>query len=102
MGSDLSPQLLVPGASHRAIEHAPSTLRSVLGDREAVVLDVRRFDIHGSGFVDVTVGFSDRSTSSARLGIESVPGDLEPGARVVVTLAMNMIVAVNRANDQED
>jgi hypothetical protein len=73
----------------------------VLGDREALVLEVRRFDIHGSGFVDVTVGFPDRSTSSARLGAESVPADLKTGDRVLVSIAMNMIVAIQAAGGHD-
>jgi hypothetical protein len=73
----------------------------VLGDREALVLEVRSFDIHGAGFVDVTVGFPDRSTSSARLGAESVPADLKTGDRVLVSMAMNMIVAIQAADGQE-
>jgi hypothetical protein len=73
----------------------------VLGDRDALVLEVRRFDIHGAGFVDVTVAFSDRSTSSARLGAESVPSEIAVGDRVTVSLAMNMIVAIRGADDQE-
>jgi len=73
----------------------------MLGSREAVVLEIRRFDIHGSGFVDVTVIFSDRSTSSARLGAESVPPDLAQGDHVVVSTAVNMIVAIERPEGQE-
>jgi hypothetical protein len=74
----------------------------VLGDRDATVLEVRHFDIHGSGFVDVSVVFPDRSRSSARLGAESVPSDLEAGDRVTVSMAMNMIVAIERSAGQED
>jgi hypothetical protein len=74
----------------------------VLGEREAVVLEVRAFDIHGSGFVDLTVVFRDRSTASARLGAESVPADLEVGDEVLVSMAMNMVVAIRRADAQED
>jgi len=74
----------------------------VLGEREAVVLEVRAFDIHGSGFVDVTVVFPDRSTASARLGAESVPADLEVGDEVLASMAMNMVVAIRRADAQED
>jgi hypothetical protein len=74
----------------------------VLGDREAVILEIRRFDIHGSGFADVTVVFPDRSTASARLGAESVPGDAAPGDHVRVSMAMNMIVAIERPTDQGD
>ena len=75
--------------------------RPVLGDREALILEVRRFDIHGAGFVDVTVGFPDRSSSSARLGAESVPADLETGDRVLVSMAMNMIVAIQAAEGHD-
>jgi hypothetical protein len=74
----------------------------VLGDREAVIIEIRRFDIHGSGFADVTVALPDRSTASARLGAESVPADVEPGDRVRVSMAMNMIVAIERLSGQED
>jgi hypothetical protein len=75
--------------------------RPVLGDRDALVLEVRRFDIHGAGFVDVTVVFGDRSTASARLGAESVPLRIAPGDRVTVSLAMNMIVEIRGAEDQD-
>jgi hypothetical protein len=74
----------------------------VLGDRDGEILEIRRFDIHGSAFVDVTVGFTDGSTASARLGAESVPPGLELGDHVRVSLAMNMIVAVERSFGQED
>jgi hypothetical protein len=74
----------------------------MLGERDAVVLEIRRFDIHGSGFVDVTVLFPDRSTSSARLGAESVPPDLEAGDHVTVSVAMSMIVGIERLAGQED
>jgi hypothetical protein len=73
----------------------------VLGDRDAIVLEVRRFDIHGAGFVDVTVAFEDRSTTSARLGAESVPPEIARGDRVTVSLAMNMIVEIRGAQHQE-
>lgn len=73
----------------------------MLGDRDAIVLEVRRFDIHGAGFVDVTVAFEDRSTTSARLGAESVPPEIARGDRVTVSLAMNMIVEIRGAQHQE-
>ena len=73
----------------------------MLGDRDAIVLEVRRFDIHGAGFVDVTVAFQDRSTASARLGAESVPSEIAVGDRVTVSMAMSMIVAIRGADDQE-
>jgi hypothetical protein len=74
----------------------------MLGEREAVVLEVRRFDIHGSGFVDVTVAFRDRTTATARLGTESVPDALQPGDEVLASMAMNMIVGLRSPGDQVD
>jgi hypothetical protein len=65
-------------------------------EREALVVEVRPWDVHGSGFVDVTVTFADRRVETARLGRESAPTDLQPGDHVVVRLAMNTIVEVLR------
>lgn|GEM_PF-978954 len=68
----------------------------MLGQAEALVVDVRPFDVHGVGYVDLTVAYRDRSTATARLGRESVPEDLAKGDRVIVRSAANMIVAVER------
>jgi hypothetical protein len=70
---------------------------AVLGEREALVLEVRPWDVHGVGYVDVTVAYRDRSTETARLGRESIPLDLEAGDEVLVSTAVNMIVAIRRA-----
>jgi hypothetical protein len=48
------------------------------------------------GYVDVTVAYADRTTETARLGPESVPKDLRAGEHVVVSKAVNMIVAIRR------
>ena len=69
----------------------------MLGDREAVVFEVKPWDVHGVGYVDVTVVYPDRMLETARLGPESVPEDLEAGERVAVTRAVNMIVGIRRA-----
>lgn len=68
----------------------------MLGEAEAIVVDVRPLDVHGVSYVDLTVAYRDRSTDSARLGRESVPEDLEKGELVIVRSAANMIVAVER------
>ena len=68
----------------------------MLGEREAIVRDVRRFEIHGSPFVDVTLGNEDEMLETARLGAESVPEHLEVGEHVVVSTAMNMVVGIRR------
>jgi hypothetical protein len=68
----------------------------VLSEQEALVLDVKPWDVHGVGYVDVTVAYRDRSTETARVGPESVPDGLAPGDEVVVTRAVNMIVSIRR------
>jgi hypothetical protein len=70
---------------------------AVLGEREAMVLEVKPWDVHGVGYVDVTVAYRDRSTETARLGRESVPDGLSAGDEVVVSTAVNMIVGIRRA-----
>jgi hypothetical protein len=68
----------------------------VLGEREAIVRDVRGLDVHGSKYVDVTVGYQDGVLETARLGTESIPENLEVGERVMVSRAVNMIVGIRR------
>ncbi|HEX6331811.1 MAG TPA: hypothetical protein VF129_11080 [Actinomycetota bacterium] len=68
----------------------------MLGEQEAEVREVRRFEIHGSPFADVTVVYPDQRIQTARLGAESIPEDLEAGDRVLVSSAANMIVAIRR------
>ena len=60
------------------------------------MLEVKTWDVHGVGYVDVTVAFRDRSVETARLGRESVPDGLEAGEQVLVDRAVNVIVAVRR------
>lgn len=68
----------------------------MLGEREALVLEVTPFDVHGVPYVDLRVAYRDRSVDAARLGRESVPDGLSPGDEVLVSTALNMIVAVRR------
>ncbi len=68
----------------------------MLGDLPALVMDVRPFDVHGVAYMDVTVVFKDRSVETARLGSESVPEALATGEEVLVSKAVNMIVAIRR------
>jgi hypothetical protein len=70
---------------------------AVLGEREALVLEVKSWDVHGVGYVDVTVAYRDRSVETGRLGRESVPAGLEAGDEVLVSTAVNMIVGIRRA-----
>ena len=68
----------------------------MLGEQEALVVDITVIDVHGVGYVDVTVAYRDRSVETARLGSESVPGDLAAGDEVLVSKAVNMIVGIRR------
>lgn len=68
----------------------------MIGEREAVVRDVRGFDLHGTSYVDVTVSYDGEVLETARLGSESVPDELQVGERVMVARAVNMIVSIRR------
>jgi hypothetical protein len=68
----------------------------VLGEQEAVVTEIRPFDLHGVTYYDIALGLSDGSTQSARLGPEGVPEGLRAGDRVMATMAANMVVSVRR------
>jgi hypothetical protein len=70
----------------------------VLGEREARVVEVKDWDVHGVSYVDVTVAYGDRTFETARLGRESIPDGLEAGEDVLVSKALNMIVAIRRAD----
>jgi hypothetical protein len=68
----------------------------MLGEEEAIVLQVTSLDLHGVTYYDLAVGFPDRSVRQARLGAESVPPELEEGDRVLATVVANMVVSVRR------
>jgi hypothetical protein len=68
----------------------------MLGEEEAVVLEVASLNIHGVTYVDLAVGFPDRSVQQARLGAESVPDDLQKGERILATRVANMVISVRR------
>jgi hypothetical protein len=68
----------------------------MMGEQEAVVLEVRPVSIHGLAFVDVTLGFPDRATERSRLGPEAVPEDLQQGERVLATGVANIVISVRR------
>ncbi|MEA2580174.1 MAG: hypothetical protein QOE83_1066 [Actinomycetota bacterium] len=70
----------------------------MLGEQPALVLDLKWWDVHGVAYVDITVAYKDRSVETARLGGESVPQGLAAGDEVLVSKAMNMIVAISRTD----
>jgi hypothetical protein len=66
----------------------------MLEEEEAVVLEVRPFDLHGVTYYDLAVGFPDRSVQEARLGPEAVPSDLRKGDRVLAVRVANMVISL--------
>lgn len=69
----------------------------MLGEQEALVLEVREFPLHGVTYFDLKIAFRDRSVHDARLGPESVPPGLQPGDQVLAMMAANMIVSIRRS-----
>jgi hypothetical protein len=68
----------------------------VLGEEEAVVVDVQALDVHGVAYRDVTIAYRDRSIDRARLGAESVPEELASGEVVLATRVARMVVSLRR------
>jgi hypothetical protein len=88
------PRLAVPTARGCASSLVRCSI--VLGQREGTVRDVRHLDVHGARYADVTVEYPGGVLESARLGAESIPEDLQVGEQVLVSRAVNMIVAIRR------
>ena len=59
-------------------------------------MEIRPWDVHGVGHVDVTLVYPDRTVETARLGRESVAEGLVAGDAVLVAKAMNVVVEVRR------
>lgn len=68
----------------------------MLGEQDALVVEVKPFPLHGVTYYDVTVAFRDRSTLAGRLGPESVPAGLQPGEEILAMVAANMLVSLRR------
>lgn len=68
----------------------------MLGEGEGVVLEVRAVDVHGVVYVDVAVGFPDRTVAQGRLGSESVPDALATGETVLASTVMGQLVSLRR------
>jgi len=74
----------------------------VLREEEAVVVDIKPFNLHGVNYQDVTITFPDRSIDHARLGPEGVPENLQPGDVVLAMRVSNMIVSLRRSSERND
>ena len=68
----------------------------MLGEQEALVVDIRPFELHGVTYQDLTVAYRDRSVDHARLGPEGVPENLQAGEQVLVTKVANIVISLRR------
>ena len=68
----------------------------MLGEQEALVVEIRPFELHGVTYQDVTIAYQDRSVDHARLGPEGVPENLQPGERVFATKVANILISLRR------
>jgi hypothetical protein len=68
----------------------------MLGEEEAIVIEVSSLDLHGVTYYDLSVGFPDGTARQTRLGAESVPDALRKGDRVLATVVANMVISVRR------
>jgi len=74
----------------------------VLREEEAVVVDIKPFNLHGVNYQDVTITFPDRSIDHARLGPEGVPENLQPGDVVLAMRVSNMVVSLRRSERNDE
>jgi hypothetical protein len=68
----------------------------MLGEQEALVVEVKPFELHGVTYCDVTIAYRDRSIEHARLGPEGVPDGLQLGEQVLVTKVANIVISLRR------
>lgn len=68
----------------------------MLGEQEALVVDIRPFELHGVTYQDVTIAYRDRTVEQARLGPEGVPPDLHQGEQVLVMKVANIVISLRR------
>ena len=74
----------------------------MLREEEAMVVDIKPFNLHGVNYQDVTITYPDRSIDHARLGPEGVPQNLQPGEVVLAMRVSNMVVSLRRSSERTD
>jgi hypothetical protein len=74
----------------------------VLREEEAMVVDIKPFNLHGVNYQDVTITYPDRSIDHARLGPEGVPENLQPGEVVLAMRVSNMVVSLRRSSGNDE
>jgi len=74
----------------------------MLREEEAVVVEIKPFNLHGVNYQDVTIAYRDRSVDHARLGPEGVPENLQPGDVVLATRVASMVVSLRRTSERSE
>lgn len=70
----------------------------MIGRQPATLLEARAVEIHGQGFCDVTFALDSAPSQPrrARLGVESVPPNLQSGDKVFVHLVLGQATRVEK------
>jgi hypothetical protein len=74
----------------------------MLREEEALVVEIKPFNLHGVSYQDVTIAYRDRSVDHARLGPEGVPENLQPGDVVLAMRVSNMVVSLRRSSERTE
>ena len=74
----------------------------MLGEEEALVVEIKPFNLHGVNYQDVVIAYRDRSVDHARLGPEGVPENLQPGDVVLAMRVSNMVVSLRRSSERNE
>jgi hypothetical protein len=74
----------------------------MLREEEALVVEIKPFNLHGVNYKDVTIAYRDRSLDHARLGPEGVPENLQPGDVVLAMRVSNMVVSLRRSSERNE
>jgi hypothetical protein len=74
----------------------------MLREEEALVVEIKPFNLHGVNYHDVTIAYRDRSVDHARLGPEGVPENLQPGDVVLAMRVSNMVVSLRRSSERTE
>jgi len=67
--------------------------------KEATLLDIRGFQVHGSPYYDIRYTYAeelDPQTHTARIGGEMIYPNAQPGDRVLVEKAANVVLRVEK------
>ncbi len=74
----------------------------MLREEEALVVEIKPFNLHGVNYQDVVISYRDQSVDHARLGPEGVPENLQPGDVVLAMRVSNIVVSLRLASERNE